>query len=109
MAEGYNKYNARRTAAGARTFDSAAEARRYGTLALRERMGEIRDLRCQVPIPLIVNGVSCGVYHADFVYEDAVCGCTVYEDVKGMRTPVYRLKAKLVFALHGIRIVEVEA
>jgi len=31
----------------------------------------------------------------------------VVEDVKGVKTPVYRLKKKLVEALHGITIQEI--
>lgn len=111
MTERRNKYNARRTVVAGRTFDSAAEARRYETLVLRERLGVIRDLRCQVPIPLVINGVDCGVYKADFVYEDALSGYKVYEDVKSpaTRTATYRLKAKVVRALYGINVREVSA
>jgi hypothetical protein len=34
-------------------------------------------------------------------------GVTVVEDVKGVKTPIYRLKKKLVKATHGIEITEV--
>ena len=45
-------------------------------------------------------------YIADFRYVDHE-GKTVVEDSKGMRTPVYILKRKLLLWVHGIRIREV--
>jgi hypothetical protein len=45
-------------------------------------------------------------YIADFVYRDRD-GNRVVEDCKGFRTPVYKLKKKLMLHVHGIRIVEV--
>lgn len=99
-----SKYGARRTTVDGITFASAAEARRYGQLILRQRAGDISELELQPPFPLIVNGVKVGVYKADFAYiED---GAPVVEDVKGVRTAVYILKAKLVKALYGITIRE---
>jgi len=49
--------------------------------------------------------MTIGSYRADFTYvnED---GQPIVEDVKGFRTPVYRLKKKLMRALYGIEILE---
>lgn len=102
-----NKFGAKRETVDGLTFDSKAEAARYAELKLEERAGLIAGLRLQVPYEITVNGVRIGKWIADFEYRRA--GETVTEDVKGVRTPVYRLKKKLVEALYGIRITEIQA
>lgn len=89
------------------TFDSKAEATRYSHLKLRERIGEITDLELQVRFPLVVNGTKVTTYVADFRYREAATGAVIVEDVKGVRTPVYRLKKKLMKAVHGIDVSEI--
>lgn len=103
-----NKYNARRTQVDGITFDSAAEARRYGELKRCEMAGEISNLRCQVKFPIHVNSRHIADYIADFVYHDEQ-GRFVVEDVKSVatRTPVYRLKRKLIEAIYKFTITEV--
>ena len=56
-----------------------------------------------------MNGALIATYVADFRYR-ARDGAVVVEDVKSepTKTPVYRLKAKLVAALHGVVISEVK-
>ncbi len=49
-----------------------------------------------------LNGVKLCKYIADFTYDDN--DGKVVEDVKGCVTAVFRLKAKLMMALHGIRV-----
>lgn len=44
-------------------------------------------------------------YLADFVYEKG--SQTIVEDVKGMKTDVYKIKRKLMLYFHGIQIKEV--
>lgn len=88
-----------------RKFASKKEARRYQDLLLLQRAGEIRDLVCQWRYPLEVYGVHVGFYVADFVYMERD-GTSVVEDTKGMRTPLYKLKKKLMFAIYGIKIRE---
>lgn len=46
-------------------------------------------------------------YLADFVYTDTGTGETIVEDVKGMRTEVYRIKKKLLLYVHGVKIKEI--
>lgn len=101
------KYNNVPTVVDGRRFDSKKEAARYGELKLLQAAGHIADLACQPPFALVVNGVKVGKYIADFVYRDCATGERVYEDVKGVRTAVYKLKAKLVLALYGVAIREV--
>jgi hypothetical protein len=101
------KYNNVPTVVDGRRFDSKKEAARYGELKLLQAAGQIAELACQPPFQLVVNGVKVGKYVADFVYLDCTTGELVYEDVKGVRTAVYKLKAKLVLALYGITIREI--
>lgn len=103
------KYGNRKVVVDGITFDSAKEGRRYADLKLLERAGEIRDLKLQSPFPLMVNGVLVCTYVADFTYRraDPFLGETVVEDVKGMRTDVYKIKRKLMKAVHNIDVAEV--
>jgi Protein of unknown function (DUF1064) len=89
-----------------RRFDSRAEGRRYEHLKAEQAAGRIAALRCQVRFVLRVNGHRVGAYWADFQYVRA--GRLVTEDVKGVRTPMFALKKKLVAALYGIDIIEVK-
>ncbi len=87
-------------------FDSKAEARRYGELLLFERAGEIHNLTLQPRFNIVVNGVGCGFYKADFAYFTP--DERMIEDVKGIATAVYKLKKKLVEAQYGIKITEIK-
>lgn len=88
-------------------FDSKAEYHRWMELQILERAGEITNLRRQVRVPLNVNSFHVCDYIADFVYTQG--GALVIEDVKGVRTAVYRLKKKLMLAAKGIQIREINA
>lgn len=52
----------------------------------------------------MVNGIKVCEYEDDFSYKEN--GVLVVEDAKGMRTPLYRLKKKLMRAALGIEIKE---
>ena len=99
------KYKAIRTEIDGHTFASKAEANRYRHLKILEQAGQISNLSLQPRYALDVNGVHIANYIADFRYWNE--GGRVIEDVKGMKTPVYRLKKKLMLACHGIVIEEV--
>tara|TARA_R110002020_G_scaffold467655_1_gene691392 strand:- start:28299 stop:28607 length:309 start_codon:yes stop_codon:yes gene_type:complete len=99
-----NKYKAIKTKVDDITFDSKKEARRYVQLKLMVKAGAISELKLQPRFDLIINGCKCGFYKADFDYIEN--GKRVIEDVKGMKTPVYNLKKKLVKAIYGIDIFE---
>jgi len=88
-------------------FASQAEAKRYIALSIMARAGIISGLECQPSYPLIVAGQKVATYKADFRYREVATGETVVEDVKGVLTPVYRLKKKLVRALYNIEIKEI--
>jgi hypothetical protein len=99
-----SKYGAKKTVVDGITFDSMAEAARYGALRIVQAAGLIKDLRLQVPYVIVVNGKKICRYVADFVYIEN--GKEVVEDVKGMKTPVYNLKKKLMEAVFGVVILE---
>ena len=101
-----SKYGNVRVTVDGHKFDSKREARRYGELKLLQRAGKISDLLLQVRFPLVVNGHVICAYIADFDYREG--SYRVTEDVKGVRTAVYRIKAKLMKALHGVTIREIE-
>lgn len=90
------------------SHDSKREYRRWCELQLRECAGEISQLRRQVVFDLIVNSVLVCRYVADAVYvENSV---QVVEDTKSEPTRKkrdYRIKRKLMRAIHGIEIREV--
>lgn len=104
-----SKYGNVKTERAGLTFDSKKEADYYEELCLRAATGEIENLQCQYKIPIIINGDKVCTYVADFVYlvGSGAGRIKVFVDVKGVRTPMYRLKKKLCKALYGIDIVEV--
>lgn len=110
MWSGRSKYHARKTEVDGITFDSRREADRYLVLKGMEEDGTIEDLRRQVRYELVpafdVDGKHYRpvYYVADFVYVED--GNEVVEDVKGMRTDVYRLKSKLFAYRYGMNIRE---
>lgn len=110
MRRSGSKYHARKTTTDGITFDSRREADRYLVLKGMEEDGAIEDLRRQVRYELVpafdVDGRHYRpvYYVADFVYVED--GKEVVEDVKGMRTDVYRLKSKLFARRYGMSIKE---
>ena len=104
-----SKYGAKRTEFKGRMFDSRAEQQRAIQLEMLTMAGDVRDVEYQPSFDLVVNGATVGRYVADFRYVDVATGRTVVEDVKGVKTPVYRLKKKLMKAIHCIDVQEVRA
>ena len=109
------KYHAKKVKTEDGTFDSQAEYRRWCELKLMERAGEIYDLSRQPRFALDVGDERVCIYVADFEYYGGSGpghdghGLRVVEDVKGVKTPIYKLKKKLMLACHGIEIQEVAA
>lgn len=117
-----SKYKAQKTKRGKLTIDSKKEAERYDALVLLQKAGEIRGLKLQVRYCLqeaytTFDGdkVKSIDYIADFVYERRTAPDSygqrywlpVVEDVKGMRTREYAMKAKLFRNRYGFAIREV--
>lgn len=112
MWHGASKYHARKTTVDGITFDSRREANRYLVLKGMEEEGAIEDLRRQVRYELIPafdvdsKHYRPVFYVADFTYTDKEAGEEIVEDVKGMRTDVYKLKSKLFARRYGKAIKE---
>lgn len=122
-----SKYKAQKVEVDGITFDSKKEAKRYAELKLLEKAGEISCLVLQPSFVLIpayyetverygANGQKLKdkkvcvekqcTYKADFAYIDKD-GNKIVEDVKGIKTEVYKIKKKLMLEKYGIRIKEV--
>ena len=108
-----HKYGAIPTTVDGIRFASKKEARRYSELLLLQRAGEIEDLQLQPVFVLKCQSksgelVAIAKYLADFQYVDRRGGLqVVVEDVKGVRTQVYKIKKRWVEAQYGITIKEV--
>ena len=100
-----------------KTHQSKLEAKRCDELHLLQQAGEIYDLRAhpQETWRLEVKGALIAKYQTDFTYmtgENAdPPNVYVVEDTKSKATmtPTYRIKKKLMKAIHGIEITEVFA
>jgi len=102
MRSSRHKYGARKTTVDGITFDSKFEAQRYGELKLLARAGELFDLELQPRFqiyPAFTDGDGKKhrgiVYVADFKYREIGNERLVVEDVKGVETPVFKLKLKM--------------
>lgn len=128
-----SKYHNRKLEINGIRFDSRKEAQRYVQLMNAMRLGAIKDLRLQVDFTIQEAYTDCQGkrirairYRADFTYQLTgefptgisaddrdlwrrfyIAGVdTIVEDVKGVKTQVYKLKEKLI-AQKGIAIREV--
>lgn len=115
-----SKYGAERQTDGS---DSQRESRRLSELRLMERAGLITDLQQHVRFEIIPGNslFRPTYYEADSVYTIVATGERVVEDVKWgapgtsahnayKRTAAYRvfkIKQKLMYQVHGIKISEV--
>lgn len=88
------------------SFDSQAEANRYGELKLLQQAGAIERLRVHPRFNLNVKGIKVCAYVADFDYYDKERGGKyTVEDVKpkGFMTREAKLKIALFNALQSER------
>ena len=99
------KYKAIRTEVDGIMFASKKEAMRYKELKFLRSEYRISDLILQPKFPVEVCGKKICTYVGVFLYYEN--GEKIIEDVKGVKTPVYRLKKKLVEAIYNITIKEV--
>ena len=110
MATKPRKYRNEPVEIDGHTFASKAEGRRYEELKMMLDAGKIERLTLQPRYDLYGDGgMKVATYVADFTYlEDGVWRV---EDVKSpaTKTPVYRLKKKLMLACYGIDVIEIAA
>lgn len=109
-----SKYRAIKTTVDGIEFDSKKEAMRYQELKLLQKAGVIKDLSLQPNFLLQEayrkNGrtVRKIEYIADFSYYDLEKDKFMVEDVKGLKTDVYRLKKKIFeFKYPDLEIIEI--
>ena len=94
------KYHNSKTIIDGIKFDSKKESLRYQELKLLEKNGDITELELQPRFTLQPkyrkNGKTIRKieYVADFSYRDKK-GKHIVEDVKGIKTEVYKLKKKI--------------
>lgn len=104
----YNKYGAVKSVSDNIKFDSKKEAARYNDLKMMEKSGVISDLVLQPSFVLQDGFYYKGKkerairYIADFSYMRD--GKKYVEDVKGLKTDVYRIKRKLFLRQYGADI-----
>lgn len=89
-------------------YASKKEATRAQELKLLQLAGQITGLQEQIKFVLIPKqeGERECSYRCDFQYFEGPKKTLIVEDCKGMRTPSYRIKRKLMLHMHGIRIRE---
>lgn len=97
------KYHAIKTTVDGITFASKREAFYYQYYKKLEQAKEIFYLHLQVPYIFRLDGKKIFKYVADFEYTDKD-GKKHVIDVKGVETPVFRLKKKLIEAYYKIEI-----
>lgn len=94
-----SKYSAIKTTCTAgHLHSSKLEAGRCDDLHALEARGELTRLEQQPSFKIEINGRPICTYVADFAWFAA--GCRVVEDVKGVKTPIFNLKKKLVEACY---------
>lgn len=96
-----SKYGNVRTTVDGITFHSKAEAGRWRELKVRERAGEIVELKRQPRFPIYGGIFRVATYVSDFAYYEVPIHAKsrlVVEDVKGKETEAFKLKWKIVTA-----------
>ncbi len=108
-----NKYKNTKVEYKGIKFDSIKEMKHYQLLEYLQKIGEIKELKLQVPYELIpkykINNktVRKTTYIADFTYITTKDDKLHIVDTKGFKTDVYRLKKKMVEYKYGVEIEEV--
>lgn len=108
------KYHNVKVVVDGERFDSKREAQHWQELKIRERAGDISNLRRQVPYDLrcpidynFEGQAIVATYMADFVFVDKQ-GRTHVQDVKGGKsTALYQLKKKWLALQSNIEIEEI--
>jgi hypothetical protein len=101
------KYGNKKTVVDGITFDSKWESQRYLYLKSLEKAGRIKNLELQPRFLITVNSQKICTYVADFQYDKETKDGDwkhIIEDAKGVETPEFKLKNKLMKAVHNIEI-----
>lgn len=100
-----SKYRNQKVTYNGFEYDSKKEAKRAADLDLLIKAGEVESWERQPSFDFVLNGQKICTYIADFrvTYPD---GAVEIEDVKGVKTAVYRIKKKMMKAFYGIDVKE---
>lgn len=96
------KYRNKIVTIDGRKFQSQKEGLHYLYLKELQEKGTIKNLQCQTKIDFKIDGKHIFNYMPDFEYDDEFGHH--YVDVKGVRTPIFNLKKKLIEAQFKIEI-----
>lgn len=104
-----HKYGAKRMVVDGITFPSQKEGNRYIELKFWQMAGEISDLTVQPEFELQAKFTDQTgkkhqpiIYKSDFSYLEKGDSLYTIEEVKGMKTPVFKIKWKLVLKQYGL-------
>lgn len=99
IRKGKNKFGAKKTMTKYGAFPSKLEAAVRDILALREKAGEIKEIRQQVTVLLKHKCEHCGAkavtHNVDFSFTDVKSGQTIYCEAKGVIVPLFNKQKKL--------------
>jgi hypothetical protein len=101
-----NKYKAKKTLVGGIKFDSIAESKYYQML-LNQNVSNFKmqvEFVLQDKFKFGTRTIRAIKYKPDFVFYDEEGNITKVVDVKGTRTEVFNIKAKLFLSKYGIQI-----
>lgn len=99
-----SKYGAKKVKLDGYTFDSQAEASRYGELLFLQRAGKISDLIVHPKYEIRFQKEKVCDVVLDFRYWEEGEKRYIFEDVKGLDTPMSKLKRKLLKAFYGLNV-----
>lgn len=104
-----SKYNSKKTKIDGIVFSSKKESNYYQTYKMLERAGKISDLKLQPEFKYWSSNRKKVLfrYIADFSYFDNLEKKQYFIDVKGFKTPLYKLKKQLIEDQYNIKITEV--
>ena len=107
-----SKYHNKKTIVNSIKFDSKKEADYYCDLLIRQKAGELSDIKLQPEFILQDKyrydgkGIRAITYKADFSFIEN--GKEIIVDVKGFKNEIYRIKKKmLLFKYPDINFIEV--
>lgn len=98
-----NKYSAKRTEKAGIWFDSKLESSVHDVLLLREKAGEIKDIRVKHRVTFTDTLIN---WNIDFSFIDVASSVTVWCEAKGIETSDYKIKKKL-WMTHGLGKLEI--
>jgi len=97
------KYKSQKVEYDHQSFSSKLEAALYQWLKLREKNGEITDIKCQETVYLTLARI---IYKPDFSYVDKTSNEKIYAESKGFETSDWRIKRRL-WQFYGPGILEI--